>query len=260
MKIGGPSVPNNNALEQFKANNDKALQQVASGLRINEAADDAAGLQLSNQLSSLISGQNTAIRNANDAISFAQVTEGALAQADQSLLRAEELAIQAANGSLSNEQRALIDQELSQITEQVSDIYTQTSFGGNPVFNSSVEFQIGASSFDVSDFSSGSVDVSGLSVASENSAQNSISSLQNFRSQISEQRAQIGAFQNGVSASINNLSNANESSEAARSNIRDADIASASANQVAEQIRLQGNLSLISQANISAPNILNLLK
>ena len=259
MKIGENSLPPS-TLERFKSNNENSLQKIASGLEINQAADDAAGLQLSNQLSSLIGGQNVAVRNANDAISYAQVAEGALAQADESLLRAESLALQAANGIYSNEQRAQIEQELGQITDQVNDLFSQTSFAGNPVFGNSTNFQLSADAFSAADLSTQRIEISGLSVNDKTSAQNTLIAAQDFRSQISEQRAQIGAFQNGVASNINSLTNANENAADARAQIRDADIASVSAEKVAEQIRLQGSLSLISQANLAAPNVLSLLK
>lgn len=194
----------------------KLFEQLSSGLKVNKAADDAAGLQIANRLTSQVNGINQAIRNANDAISYSQVADAALSGVTDAAFRIEELSLQAANGTLGSGDRQAIQAEISQLQQQIGDTFSQTQFGGRQVFGSSVDFQIGANSFESAGVSVSSDSLADIDVTTQAGAQAAISSAQNFREGIDSSRASLGAFQNRISSSISNLENINENAQASR--------------------------------------------
>ncbi|WP_199609251.1 flagellin N-terminal helical domain-containing protein [Flocculibacter collagenilyticus] len=261
MKIGGNS--NAPALTQFQENQKKIFQQLASGLRINQAKDDAAGLQIANRLTSEVNGLNMAMRNANDGISYAQVAEGALSSVGDAVGRIEELSIRAANGSLSASDRKAIQQEISHLQEHVGDVYKNTRFGDQQIFSGgSLSFQVGAQSGQTVDLAVGGEGVSALQsidVSTAAGAQEAIEIAQAARDEVSSSRANLGAFQNRLGSTINNLSQTAINTEEARSRIQDTDYARATSELVNQQIQDQSAIAMQAQANANQGQILGLL-
>jgi flagellin len=260
MKIGSAS-PSFGAqtLNKTKELQEKLYEQLSSGLKINKAKDDAAGLQLANRLTSEINGTTQAIRNANDAISYSQVADAALSGVTDATFRIEELSIQAANGTLSANDRKAIQAEITQLQAQVGDIYSNTRFGDKAVFGEAVDFQVGAGSNQTIQLQTGSASLADIDVTTQDGAQNAIDTARSFREQVDSSRASIGAFQNRVESTISNLNNVNINSQSSRSQIVDADYAKSVSEKTSQDILGQANIALQAQANISNRQILNLL-
>ena len=238
----------------------KLFEQISSGLKINKAKDDAAGLQIANQLTSQINGTSQAVRNANDAISYAQVADAALSGVTDASFRIEELSIQAANGTLGGSERQAIQQEINQLQGQISDTFSQTRFGDQAIFDAgNVSFQVGANSFENIDLNVDGGQLQSLDVSTQAGAQSAISSIQGFREQIDSNRASIGAFQNRAESTINNLQDINENAQASRGRIMDTDFAKAVSDKTANSIQNQAAIALQAQAHFSNKLALGLL-
>ena len=269
---------------------DKSFERLASGQRINSAADDAAGLQISNRLTSQTNGLNQAMRNANDGISLAQTAEGAMDETTNMLQRMRTLAIQSANGSNTDEDRLAIQQEISQLATEVDRVAETTTFGGQNLLDgtySTGSFQVGADASQTISFSlatggtTNSVDISaaggfniqGLStaagttvitsltasVSSVANAQSMIEMLGSMIAAVDTKRAELGAVQNRFSSTISNLGNIKENVEGARSRIRDADFAEETATMTSNQILQQASTTILSQANQRPQSAMSLL-
>ena len=260
---------------------DTAYQRLSSGLRINSAADDAAGLQISNRLTSQINGLNQAVRNANDGISLAQTAEGALDETTSMLQRMRTLAIQSANGSNTDEDRVALQQEIAQLGDELDRIATTTTFGGRNLLNGSYSgtFQVGADAnqtisfslstvntdgaagagFQVSGMNTAGLRASTLSISSASNAQSMISIIDSMIAAVDSKRAELGAVQNRFSSTINNLSNISENVSASRSRIRDADFAEETATLTSAQILQQASSTILAQANQRPQTALSLL-
>lgn len=259
-------ISNNNQLgfqrqsSQIEETRQKLFEQLATGLRINQAKDDAAGLQIANRLTSQVNGTTQAIRNANDAISYTQVADAALSGVTDASFRIEELSIQAANGTLGPQQRQAIQAEINQLQGQISDTFSQTRFGSQQVFGSGgLDFQVGANSGETIGLSVGSSSLADIDVTTQAGAQAAIGTVQSFREGVDSNRASLGAFQNRVSSTIDNLANINENAQASRSQIADTDFARAVSEQTSNDILSQANIALQAQANFSNRQALNLL-
>lgn len=261
MKINsGNSLPlSQTALKKSQETQEKLFEQIATGLKINSAKDDAAGLQLSNRMSSQISGLQQAYRNANDGVSYAQIAEGALQNVTDVSFRIEELSIQAANGSLSGEQRQAIQAEVSQLQKQIGSVFEQTRFGDNAVFSGSTAFQVGSGSNETASINVQDQPSLAIDVTTQSGAQASIDAIAGFRQQIDRQRSDLGAFQNRLGSVMENISGQIESSSASRSRITDTDYAKAVSDQIKADTQMDANLALQAQANVSNQSILNLL-
>lgn len=265
MKVGS-GINNPNTLSQVKMQQEQAMKQLVTGLKINSAQDDAAGLQIANRLSAQASGTQVAIRNANDAFSLASVADSALSGVTDASNRINELSLRAANGSLSAADRSAIQQEINQLQGQVSDIQSNTSFGGQQLFNQSSnnQFQVGAGAnttigLGLPDLSSQVDALNQIDVTTQAGAQNAITTTQQVSEEVNSARGQIGAFQNRVESTINNLSNQFEQTEAARSRIEDTDFAQATAQNTQSSIQSQIGVAIQAQANVSQGQALNLL-
>jgi len=259
---------------------DTAYQRLSSGMRINSAADDAAGLQISNRLTSQVNGLNQAVRNANDGISLAQTAEGALDETTNMLQRMRTLAIQSANGSNTDEDRVALQQEIGQLAEEMDRIAGDTTFGGQNLLDGTYSgvFQVGADAnqtisftlsssnttnaagggFTVSGMSSG-LTASTLSVSTAANAQSMIGIVDNMIAAVDSKRAELGAVQNRFSSTISNLSNISENVAASRSRIRDTDFATETAALTSAQILQQASSSILAQANQRPQTALSLL-
>ncbi|MBF0455032.1 MAG: flagellin FliC [Magnetococcales bacterium] len=248
----------------------KTFARLSSGLRVNSAKDDAAGLSISTRMTSQIKGLNMAIRNANDGVSMAQVAEGALSETTNALQRMRELAVQAANGALTASDRADLQQEVTQLISEVQRISTQTEFNTMPMLNGSftgMRIQVGAESgqtisFAIDPMSTSALGITNVSIGSNAGplgAASAISTLDAALSSVSDLRATLGAVQNRFEAVIANLSNVVENMSAARSRILDADIAEETAALTRNAILQQAGTAVLAQANQQPQLALQLL-
>jgi flagellin len=268
---------------------DTSFERLSSGLRINSASDDAAGLLISNRLTSQVNGLNQSVRNANDGISLSQTAEGALDETTNMLQRMRTLSIQASNGSNSDKDRAAIQQEVSQLSTEINRIASDTTFGGENLLDGTYTgiFQVGADSnqtisfnltdggvnntidyagnggFTMSGLSSSAataqVSVSTASVSTVANAQSMIDTLDTMIAAVDSKRAELGAIQNRFGSTISNLSNITENVSSARARVRDADFAAETAELTSSQILQQASSSILAQANQRPQTALSLL-
>ncbi|QOJ08432.1 flagellin domain-containing protein [Nitrosomonas sp. H1_AOB3] len=248
-----------------------ALQRLSSGLRINSAKDDAAGLAISERMTSQIRGMNQAARNANDGISLAQTAEGALVEIGNNLQRIRELAVQSANATNSEDDREALQKEVTQLIDEIQRVGEQTSFNGTKLLDGSFAsqiFQVGANEGETIDFTDiADVTASGLSVDSVDitgtdgtAAATVITTIDDALKIVNSTRADLGAIQNRFSSAIANLQTSAENLSASRSRIQDADFAAETAALTRAQILQQAGVAMLSQANALPNNVLSLLR
>ncbi len=255
-----------------KLSQNKVLEQLSSGQRINRAGDDAAGLAISENLKAQIRGLGQAERNAQDGVSLVQIAEGALAEVGNIMIRLRELAVQAASDTIGPTERKFLNVEFEQLTSEVDRIANSTEFNRVPLLNgtgSVFDIQIGTRNDPLSDrltFDASSADVNvaalGLNLASVSdkiSAQNSLAAIDQAIQNVSGIRADFGALQNRLQSTINNIQISNENLSAANSRIRDTDIASATSELTRTNILMQAGTSVLAQANQSTTNALTLI-
>ncbi len=250
------------------------IAKLSSGFRINSAADDAAGLAVSEEMKSDIRSLGQSSRNANDAISMVQTAEGSLGQVHDILGRMRELSVQANSDGINDEQRAHVDTEFQALVAEIGDISSQTKFNGTSLLDGSLDadFQVGiestdtmnikvSQSFDVADLTDGGVvnNLGNVSLTSTANAATAMGVLDNAISVVSETRAGLGASQNRLESKIENLSVSRENLEAANSRIRDVDVASEMASMTKNQILMQAGSSMLAQANSLPQTALSLL-
>jgi flagellin len=267
---------------------DTAFQRLSSGLRINSASDDAAGMQISNRLTGQIQGLEQGNRNANDGISVSQTAEGALDEMTTMYQRIRTLASQASNGSNTDADRAALQLEMRELGSEINRIASDTSFGGTNLLDGTynAEFQVGADSgqvismtmtsimsadgtatsvvsFSLSDIATSASAISGqgtgvatafatatgLTFTSTDKAQSVLATVDAMIGAIDAKRAQLGAVQNRFQSTIRNQSNISENLQAARSRVQDADFASETARLTRSQILQQASTSILAQAN-----------
>ncbi len=246
-----------------------SFERLSSGFRINSAADDAAGLQISDRLTTQVQGLNQAVRNANDAISLTQTAEGALSEVTTSLQRIRLLAVQSQNGINSSADRVALQQEVTALVAEISRVSTDTQFAGVDLLKGgfSAAFLVGANggqTIGVNLSRSGGFGASGLgvgsvSVSSVTGATSALTAVDNAISAIGAQRASLGALQNRFQSTIRNLSSVAENLSGARSRIRDTDFAAETAELTRNQIIQQASVSVLSQANQRPQTALSLL-
>lgn len=246
-----------------------SFERLSSGFRINRAADDAAGLQITDRLTTQIQGLNQAARNANDAISLTQTAEGALGEVTTSLQRIRTLAVQSQNGINSSADRLALQKEVSALKQEISRIATDTQFADLDILQGSfsAKFLVGANggqNISVNLSRSGGFGASGLSigsltVADTDSASAALTSIDGAISTIGGVRADLGALQNRFQSTIRNLTNISENVSGARSRIKDTDFASETAELTRNQIVQQASLTVLSQANQRPQSALSLL-
>jgi flagellin len=244
-----------------------SFQRLSSGLRINSAADDAAGLQISTRLQAQTNGLDQAARNANDGISVAQTAEGALDETTNMLQRMRVLSIQAANGSNSASDRTALNKEFTELKSEMTRIAEDTTFGGQAILNGSytADYQVGADANQTIELSiATSMGAVGLQVdsaviTSASDAQLAITAIDNALSTVNGVRADLGAKQNRFSSTIRNLENVSENVSASKSRIMDADFAAESAALARNQVLQQASSSMLAQANQQPQIALSLL-
>lgn len=235
-------------------------QQLASGSRINSAADDAAGLAISNKLNAQIRGMEQAVRNTNDGISMLQVAGGSLSQGTEIVQRMRELTLQAANGTLNDSDRNAIGKEYGQLLDQLESIQQGSSFNGRKLFTEegNVSLQIGEGAGDVLGLSLKSFDVEALREAGSDPAAR-LDALDATLEDISAAQADIGAASNRLESTANTLSNNIQNTVEANSRIADTDYAKAISERSAQQIREQVQIAMMAQANAQPKQVLRLL-
>ncbi|AFT94465.1 flagellin FliC [Alteromonas sp. 07-89-2] len=271
------NVSSINAQRQLFDVNDRlntSFERLSSGFRINSAADDAAGLQISDRLTSQVEGLNQAVRNANDAISLSQTAEGALSEVTTSLQRIRTLAVQSQNGINSSADRQALQKEVSALRTEISRIATDTQFGNVNILdgNFSAKFLVGANAGQtisvnlsstnlgsISGFSATGLGITTNDVSTAAGASSLLSDIDAAISGIGAVRADLGALQNRFQSTIRNLSNISENLSSARSQIRDTDFATETAELTRNQIIQQASVSVLSQANQRPQTALSLL-
>lgn len=244
-----------------------SFERLSSGFRINSAADDAAGLQISDRMTSQIQGLNQAVRNANDAISLSQTAEGALGETTTALQRIRQLAVQAQNGINSSSDKLALQKEVSALKNEISRIAGNTEFNGVNILDGSfsAKFLVGANggqTISVNLSRSGGFGASGLSVQNVDISTDASGALDKIDAAISAiggVRADLGALQNRFQSTIRNLSSISENVSAARSRIRDTDFATETADLTRNQIIQQASTTVLAQANQRPQAALQLL-
>ncbi len=244
----------------------KSTEKLSSGYRINRAGDDAAGLSISEKMRSQIRGLNKASSNAQDGISLIQVAEGALNETHSILQRMNELATQAASDTNTSVDRTAISAEMDQLTSEINRIQSTTQFNTMNLLDGSFkgDLQVGSLkgqtiSISISKMNATSIGVSGLKVTSNESAGTAMSSIQKAIESVSTQRSKLGAIQNRLEHTINNLDTTSENTQAAESRIRDTDMASEMVEYSKNNILQQAGQSMLAQANQQNQGVLSLL-
>ncbi len=247
----------------------KAQERLSSGMRINSAADDAAGQAIANRMSAQIDGMGQASRNANDGISLSQTMEGGLNQISDNLQRIRELAVQAANDTNSAEDRASIQLEIDERVAEIDRVAGATTFNGTDLLNASanLNIQVGANTTaDVDDITVSTVDaqasalnVNALDVSSFTNAQAAIDSVDAALQTIDDERATLGATLNRFDSVVENLETNITNLTEARSRIEDADYAVEVSNMTRANILQQAGTSMLAQANQTPQSVLSLL-
>jgi flagellin len=255
-----------------RENQDKSLERLSSGMRINRAGDDAAGLAISEKLKANIRSMKQATRNANDGISLVQVAEGAMSEVGSILTRLRELSIQGASDTIGDNERGFIDKEVQALKAEINRIAANTEFNGTKLLDGTapgIEIQVGIHNDPLQDrflFDSANLitntDALGIadaSTASKESSQTNLAKLDFAINQLNGNRAELGSLQNRLYSSINNLMSYRENLEAANSRIRDTDMAEETAEMTKANILSQATVGVLSQANQTPQLALKLL-
>jgi flagellin len=245
----------------------KSLQRLSSGLRINSAADDAAGLAIAEGFRSNVRGSQVAQRNAQDGVSMVQTAEGSLSETTNILQRIRELAVQASNGTQSDDNRAAIDTEVQQLLAQIDDIAEDTQFNGISVLSTAqtVTLQAGSQTGQTLEIAlegakSDDLGVDSVSVSSAGGAVSAISAIDAALKSVNTMRSTLGAQQNRLEFTINTLSIQEENSSSSESAIRDADMAKETMSFTRNQILVNAGTSILAQANTVPQTALQLLR
>lgn len=246
----------------------KSTEKLSSGYRINRAADDAAGLSISEKMRSQIRGLNKASSNAQDGISAIQTAEGALNEAHSILQRMNELATQAANDTNTTVDRNAIQREINALTSEVSRIASTTQFNTQNLLDgtfSSKNLQVGALNgqkiaIDIDTMNAAALSVNALCVSTFADAGKAMSAVQKAIEKVSKQRSSLGALQNRLEHTVNNLDNVAENTQTAESRIRDTDMASEMVQYSATSIIQQAGQSMLAQANSQTQGVLSLIQ
>jgi len=258
----------------------KSVERISSGIRINQASDDAAGLAISEALRSDIRVLRQAVRNGNDGISLINVAEGALNEQSSILIRLRELASQAATGTVGSTERATIQLEFAALRNEIDRIASTTQFNGQGLVDGSLASSVSSSSQVIIQIGSDSetssrinlnesialaaitsttLEIQSLSVTSASGALTALDSINNAIASVAQGRGKVGAVQNRLTRSVANLTTSVENLQAAESQIRDADIAEEIATLTRNQILVQASTAMVGQANLIPQSILQLL-
>lgn len=266
------SLEAQNNLNKSQGALSKSFQRLSSGFRINTAADDAAGLAISENMRSQIRSYSVAERNTNNAISMSQTAEAGLGQISGILVRMRELGVQSANGDLTATDRNYLDTEFQQLKQEIDRLSETTEFNGKEMLAgtlATIDFQVGinTTTFDVVSIgfggvSLGALGLSGASLAGTDAVSSlaAIDAIDAAFSTVSTRRADFGAVQNRLEVSIANTQSIRTNMSAANSRIRDVDVAHEAAEMARSQVLLQAGTSVLTQANQTPQNALSLLQ
>jgi flagellin len=267
-----PSITAQRSLDGNQKTMDKSMGQLASGSRITKAADDAAGLSISEGMKGQIRSFKQALRNTNDGVSLLQVAEGGLGEISNIFTRMRELGIQAASDTIGDNERGFINQEVIQLMQEVDRIAGSTKFGSKNLLNGDGEtfdFQVGINGngeTDVISFNSSESDatastlgVSGIDFSDKDGAKDALATLDEAQNKVNGYRANIGALQNRLSSTTENLGIQIENLSVANSRIRDTDVAESTAEMTKSNILLNASTSVLAQANEVPKQALRLL-
>ena len=233
----------------------KSMEKLSSGKRINRAADDAAGLSISEKMRAQIRGLNQAARNAQDGISLIQTAEGALDEVSNMLVRLKELAVQKANGTYDSEDIDNLNLEMASLGDEIDNIFTNTKFNGSTVLTTSADIIIsddGTTALNIAATSTSGI--TGLGSGS------SVTNIETAITNVNEARATYGARQNRLESTVRNLKTTAENLQAAESRIRDTDMAEEMSTFTKNNILVQAGTAMLAQANQAPQNVLSLLR
>ena len=245
----------------------KSTEKLSSGYKINRAADDAAGLAMSEKMRRQVRGLTQASANAQDGVSMVQTAEGALNEVHDMLQRMNELAVKASNGTLASEDRDYVDLEVQALKDEIDRVAKDTDFNGIKLLNGSqskITIQVGLIASNTITISLASVSCSGLKLSGDTQTQSTakklIGSVETAIKNLNEKRAKLGAVQNRLEHTINNLDNVAENTQAAESRIRDTDMATEMVKYANTNILAQAGNAMLAQANQSNQGVLSLLQ
>jgi flagellin len=265
------NIPAMNTHRQLGVNQNamqNSMEKLSSGLRINRAGDDAAGLAISEKMRAQINGLDQASRNAQDGISLIQTAEGALNETHDILQRMRELSVQSANDTNADAvDRAALDQEFQALSTELTRIADETKFNGKTLLDGDASFEIhvGADAGQAITITSGQdasaegLSVDGLALLTQEGADAAITGVQTAIDSVSTERSKLGAFQNRLEHTISNLNNSSENLSAAESRIRDVDMAKEMMEMTKSNILSQASQSMLAQANQQPQAVLQLL-
>jgi flagellin len=243
-----------------------AMQQLATGSRINAAKDDAAGLSIGQNMTSQVRGLNQAVRNVNDGINLLQTADGGLVETSNMLQRMRELAVQSSNGTNSTSQRLYLNNEFASLTTEINRIASGTTWNNANLYGTSLVFQAGMNSGNLISITMGAMDAVTIGVSTTATistfagAQAAITSLDSAIDTVNSARSTMGAVMNQLSYSADNLTNISTNIAASRSSVMDTDYATASATLSKSQIVQQAATAMLAQANQQPQSVLSLLK
>lgn len=260
------------SLEKTKRAEAKTLEKLSSGSRINSASDDAAGLAISEKLKSQIVSSRQAVRNSNDGISMIQTAEGGMNEVSNILIRLRELSIQASSDTVGDDERKFSDLEAQQLTQEINRIASSTEFNGRKLLSGEggqADLQVGINNVEENDritykvedadLTLSNLGIDGVSVATKDDARSNLETIDKAMMTVNGSRANLGALQNRLQSTVNNLEVQNENLSAANSRIRDADIATESANLAKHRILSEAGTSILAQTNSSMNSALKLV-
>lgn len=268
-----------NAMTVNNRSMDKAMQQLSTGKRINSAADDAAGLAISNKMTAQIRGLNQAVRNANDGISMLQTAEGATQEITNMLQRMRELAVQAANDTYTASDRSALNAEVTSLSAEITRISDNTEWNGMKLFTAKsagsaggigvsgkVTLQVGIGGTSGNQFSvklkdiDAALKLSGVSLTTSSGATKALATLDSAIKAVDTDRSKFGATMNRLTYAIDNLTNISQNAQASRSRIMDTDYAQATTELARSQIIQQAATAMLAQANQAPQSVLSLLR
>lgn len=256
-------------LTRYSESQRVATERLGSGSRINRAADDAAGLAISELMRSEIRGYGAAARAAGDGISLAQTADGALGDVTSTLGRMRELAVQSSSGTLSDDERAMIDGEFQQLSGEIDGIASSAAYGDQKLLNGDLAGGMNittaaageAIALRIGDTSASALGIAGAGVGSQAGAQDALTRIDSALSSVGDQRAELGATQGRLSAVVRNLDGQADALMRSESQIRDADIATETAQLSRSQVLNQSSMAMMAQAQgISAAMVQHLLR
>lgn len=245
-----------NTYNQYTKNTNAAsssMAKLSSGLRINSAADDAAGLSISEKMGSQIAGLDQATRNAEDGVSYLETADGAMSEVSDMLTRMKELGVQAQNGTYSSDDKTNIDSEMNALGSAIDDIMTNTKFNNIDVFSTSTTIAYGADG-------DRTLTVKAATFSGGMSSASTVSQIETAITTVNTDRATYGAQQNQLNHIVNNMSTSSANISAAQSRIRDVDMASEMSEYTKDNILVQAATSMLAQANSQPQSVLKLLQ